>query len=619
MNFRSLSTLLTLIVIAALVITGSGCATPAGTAVAVTTGVLLGGGVAAQAATHSKVEVTVDIYEPASDDEALFQLGHQLAVFDVLNSSQPADALPTPAKIIRAEHNLESTVSQIQLGMAELNSASEQITALAPLPGGAHVVQNANLIAVQNDIAHLSKLLGAVISIATDFQSEADVIAGGDFTQDDLRQAGSTIRSLRKASRKLAAFRLSEAYIDLEKSQLRANISEALATSRPAEIPNVNDALTHAWNLMKIDPSMGAAKRMRAMLDAARRALRGDSQAIAVIDAMSKEGLGAMGQVAEASQLAVAAGYAGTAIALDGVTSSANLGPINNEVTQVLLSQGKVLSKITDESEANESRWHCFSHCVSEGGPGNNDTVFYMENQAMPVLKSASFDPTKFIAADGAIYKEALAALANVATQKASGAGKNAGSDTSGGADQGAGDTGGNSDATGDSNADTTPAPGSGDGASSPGSGDGSDGGSTDAGASASRRIPAAQPIVIPSDFDSPASSSSPASSPVTLPVPPPEDPNAPAAPKPVVPKTKTSSADAIKAAKDQIAAVRKTKLAALRKILDQQQAVKSAALAGDQTKWKDAATQATTIKAVKDALSAAVDELRTAAKSAAQ
>ena len=81
---------------------------------------------------------------------------------------------------------------------------------------------------------------------------------------------------------------------------------------------------------------------------------------------------------------------AATAISItyDAVTNSINTGAIQNEVTQVILTPGTSLGELGDPRNAD--RWRPYSHASTNSGPGNSNAVFYMENQALPVLGARS-------------------------------------------------------------------------------------------------------------------------------------------------------------------------------------------------------------------------------------
>ena len=112
------------------------------------------------------------------------------------------------------------------------------------------------------------------------------------------------------------------------------------------------------------------------------------------------------------------------------LSSDINLGPIRSEVMQVLMTGSKQFDILT--SPDNEARWRLFSSAKSDGGAGNLDSVIYFENMGRPILKTSAFDPTKFIVAQGALYRQIFAATAGAfgAPTSSGGANETAGNPT---------------------------------------------------------------------------------------------------------------------------------------------------------------------------------------------
>jgi hypothetical protein len=114
--------------------------------------------------------------------------------------------------------------------------------------------------------------------------------------------------------------------------------------------------------------------------------------------------------------LSVASGVA-CSFTYSAITSGVNLGPIQDEASQVILT-GKALNVITDRTRGHKGdprgSWRTLAHANSHAGPGNHDVVVYFENMATPVLKSSVFNPTNFIVANGELFRTAFAAVAGV-------------------------------------------------------------------------------------------------------------------------------------------------------------------------------------------------------------
>src|SRR5262249_29017165 len=89
-------------------------------------------------------------------------------------------------------------------------------------------------------------------------------------------------------------------------------------------------------------------------------------------------------------------------------TADYTSGPISNEVAQVLQAANRSLTIISDPGNAD--RWRLSANAKSRGGAGNQNSIIYFENMALPVVKNAAFDPTKFVVAAGALYRQVFAA-----------------------------------------------------------------------------------------------------------------------------------------------------------------------------------------------------------------
>lgn len=91
--------------------------------------------------------------------------------------------------------------------------------------------------------------------------------------------------------------------------------------------------------------------------------------------------------------------------------SNVSIGPISNEVTQMVFTPDAMNQVLKPK---NEKFWRMMNSCEVNSGPGNTDTVIYFENLLHPVLKSTNFDPSKFLVANGLIYRKAFATVAQV-------------------------------------------------------------------------------------------------------------------------------------------------------------------------------------------------------------
>lgn len=93
------------------------------------------------------------------------------------------------------------------------------------------------------------------------------------------------------------------------------------------------------------------------------------------------------------------------------ILNDVNLGTIRQEVVQALLTS-KAIPKIT--APENQRNWQPFSSAWSKGHAGNHDVIIYLECLGIPILKSSAFDPSKFLVANGQVYRKAFTAIAGV-------------------------------------------------------------------------------------------------------------------------------------------------------------------------------------------------------------
>ncbi|NJL72492.1 MAG: hypothetical protein HC888_13455 [Candidatus Competibacteraceae bacterium] len=77
-------------------------------------------------------------------------------------------------------------------------------------------------------------------------------------------------------------------------------------------------------------------------------------------------------------------------------TANTSLGPIANDVLQSVLTENGFIDEIVSKDA--KRRWKPFTASSSKARTGNSNTVIYLENLATPVLKTAQFDPSAFVA-----------------------------------------------------------------------------------------------------------------------------------------------------------------------------------------------------------------------------
>jgi hypothetical protein len=562
-----------------------------GNAAANTAAVLLGAGVGAQAVTGSNVSVTVEVYQP---DGADFTLAHPLAAQRIAESAAVAAAdpvdKPTLPVLQQIEAKLTSLLNRMSDNADRLGTQARALEDLAPK-------------AFKDIGGDLDKLVNAQEAVSTAWNQyrRALRVAIRHPTSQATSNAGQSLGNLRAALDALRQRKLSLPSLEFFSGRLGNAIINA---SRRSQDPTIQaDALALGTNvpraaLAAASAAANADEQLHRAFEAAMHVvgdrpwaqaavqrsaadwgISSDPATTAQIQALlvpggadestlrEQERTALKPALAMAVQLQRDAGK-GVSITFGLLTSSPNLGPITNEVTQFLLTPGKSIGAIADP--VNETRWKPFSYCRVNTGPGNNDVVFYMENDGRPILKSAAFDPTKFIVANGKIYQRAFSVLAGAITDDATGAAAASGGGGKGAAKtkngKGAGKKGGKS-STGEANTgDTTDDTG---------------------------EIDVTEADTVADDTTSAGDTNGGGGA------------------------TDDTSANKTPDLKKQIAAIRKAKLDALKAIINADKTVKD--VTGTDGKWKPEEKRAPTIKSVRKILDDNSKALKAAAKGTAQ
>lgn len=94
--------------------------------------------------------------------------------------------------------------------------------------------------------------------------------------------------------------------------------------------------------------------------------------------------------------------------------SSRSNGPIVSEGTQAVLAESEMIDTITRKSNAH--RWVRLNQAKSHNGPGNTNTIIYLDSPAVPVIKSAAYNPEKFVSANMAAYERVFMSLGAIVT-----------------------------------------------------------------------------------------------------------------------------------------------------------------------------------------------------------
>jgi hypothetical protein len=353
---------------------------------------LLGGGALAGAATHSSVEVKVEMYDPRSGTDGQdLELPQMLAIQRTI--------LQTAAgRLLDIEAAADPHVSEIEA----------QTPILRKLAADDHIDSGPS---VRKGGLQLSSLADRELSVHDAwgrFQTACARLAQST-TGAHVQAASQSLRGFRAALTQLAHSTVGDEAITEIKLLLLGDIYMAMVHDDASQM--AYDAHVAQLASAGTDASRGVTSRLQDVFDAVGKEFSDGGAAVTAVISKDQriflDPFKAAGIVQDEAQLTIE-------ITENAITTSVNLGPLSNEVTQNVLTPGTVLGRILDP--ANARNWLSFSPNSVCAGPGNNDIVFYMENQGTPILKSANFDPTKFIVAAGAVYERAFSILADASS-----------------------------------------------------------------------------------------------------------------------------------------------------------------------------------------------------------
>jgi hypothetical protein len=425
----------------------AGCSTGAQTAAAATTGGLLGIQLGVLALISSKLEITVDMYAPTEEQRNAMRLGHPPALVKLINDQIGADAdptqNPTPQSLVAVSVALRPIMATIEKHSAALERSIDQLRPQA--------AEYKNVIETLDNQRQM-----AVASVnawkAFDLTLATSVLRVNE--PSILRTLADQLSALRTRLLESARFgAVTNDYIDFMKGRMtEALIRDVnIASPKVQNATQLKDKISAAIRDIKDDPAAAGPARIAAVLDGVRQALPSvPGNHTSVDDMLSRFGfsldskrlltlgsreaiMGALGSssgaltappppsgpsgaptaCAGASPVVVLpvcsyVGYSYT-FEFNRATADVNLGPISNEVTQVLQAAGRGLSVITDP--ANVDRWRLgAAYAKSDAGAGNHNSIIYFENMGLPIVKSSAFDPTKFVVAQGALYRQVFSA-----------------------------------------------------------------------------------------------------------------------------------------------------------------------------------------------------------------
>ncbi len=421
------------------------CSTTAGTVALTTAGVAGGAVVGAQVANYSKVEATVDVFVPSKEDSHRFQLSRETAL-----KRYVATAVLSKGGYSSIAAQLAGPMNSLQDRMHAIVVLNDQLKTLYG------VTPNSDLNETIQGLDVMISRMRTSLQLWSDFKTE--VTAG----QDSLSME-TKLKALREALSDPLI--MPDIYLNVVGAAVQRGIFEAIdAADAEPETP-----LAKAWNegrkaveskiqqaIKSQQPGNTASNRIASVLSAALEGLHEMSGPQPSTDAFQlakgrlstdvevwtnapvylhkdagvivtarvmfeayketdqtlraafiERQTGDLSAVANAEPTRKAA----LRVTYSAVLSDANLGPIVNEVAQSVLTP-EALSLVT--MAGNDLNWQRFSEAKSVGRTGNHDVVIYFENLATPILKSSTFDPTKFVVANGQMFQRAFSVMADI-------------------------------------------------------------------------------------------------------------------------------------------------------------------------------------------------------------
>lgn len=444
-----------------------GCGNSTTTGLAIGAGTMAGVGVLDVGATHSRLSVKIsrfnarrDPSKKVSDDLTPdFGLGHPLALQaaadrrgDPVVSAGPrrlkmiswrisgngGEGAATESKI-GGQPSLDERVKSAVIKLGQVRDSISNPEKIAALKLDRE--QQADLQKVAASYGEAAEKHRKLSDAISKFEARAGVVTpGSDVGVKDARLALLDVRHSAIDARKSL---FSDEIVALYRSALRGELEKV---TPPEEMPNLmavlprigaNASMARRELLVRTLNSFGElvnASEGKAFGAAYRQAFNGVLERVPlgiggdeVLEAVKEKRLD------EALREAGPRDFAGAAdgdlidVTLDGFTTSLSLGPIENEVMQMITAH-KAIEDITDPD--NKGRWVPFSEAEAFSGAGDSTNVVYLENMATPVLKSSKFDPTQFIAAEGKLFKNAFNAVVGALGPNVPGTG---GTGTSGG------------------------------------------------------------------------------------------------------------------------------------------------------------------------------------------
>lgn len=399
-------------------------------------GVAYGLPILTQLITRSEVECVVEKYADSDDGRGLpMRLdGWPAARRSAIRRADPVTGPTTPG-MLAVQQSLRGGMKGVEQSKAAVDKSIEEIKANPSF--GASDALNALVQDLKQQSDHAKSAMG----LWTEFSNELNSAKlDGTISTNELEVLSVRLSSLRDALELLQVAKYSETTLEYRRALLFSAYDQLARLDDPSEkksefeelakpaigavdsvtqmaflldaarqlaqsIPDDTEGKNTLYDLVLEEfglPGLKTARLLKSQsAEAIKLQLEGNSPVISAVlprdlDERSKAGLAAMKQSTSSAEVALGGTY-------NSATSGHNLGPIKNEVMQVLLTEGDHMDRITDPKNA--KYWREINSVRSSVGAGNHDVVIYLENMATPTLKSAAYDPSKFIEANAMLYQ----------------------------------------------------------------------------------------------------------------------------------------------------------------------------------------------------------------------
>lgn len=408
--------------------------------------------VVAQAMTYSKIDVKVEAYTEtlpinrppantkmewnASPDQTRnhpFKLGGPSALHALMKRAAESQEL-TPSTAILIAEQLAPAVGEFNRFAADCDKARSQLTS------------NPMLKVVWKDFDDRHRAATNIADTIVYYRSQVtEAMKDLNMDKAELSRAQENLRLLRlRLTNFPRTFATNTA--DLFYSQIRSVFSESAGKKLP-ENPSAqhNEAITSLVNSLSPPEGVSPETRMAAVVakvfvklkdfeDSGKRHVVANASNIE-LDIGTLQGrlpalLSSFGFTVELGQLTsltsedvvkatlpdvwlqLAGGIKADQtlqITFVGVTTGANLGPLVNEAFQGIFSKSKLIDSIL-----REDRWRQINFAYSKSRAGDHNAIVYFDDILTPILKSATFDPSQIIAANGQLHRRVTGAMAEV-------------------------------------------------------------------------------------------------------------------------------------------------------------------------------------------------------------